>query len=753
MSECTCHLGHPPCGYCTEQWAEEDAEIEAAMEAYLPPMELSYTPASGKLAESKDVGDYLTHYGKFLTERITRMAKPLHDPLKDVVEVAPLLRTPFDGQAHVITAGVRALRTMKPHWVIGEIGSGKTLLAQAIAHSHAKGRNYRALVFCPPHLAAKWEREIHDTLLRADVTQLESYRDAAAHDWRAPLKRPHWFIVTNTMAKLGQPWLPVYHPGQLGGNDGRGKYRLAGGCRSRKIRQCPRCMWPLFKIVDGCKVYLTDKELAARRRNCDNCGEQLWTWERKFDRWPVASYIARKARRAVDYLILDEVHECKGDDTEIAIAMSQLASSSKKVIALTGTLLGGQADHVRSLLFRLAASSIRAEGFEWENVTAFSEKYGRIERVVTTKGDKGKSMKYARATSCRTIKKIRPGVMPTLYGAHLIGLCSFLRLEDIASELPPRPVDEVITVPMDDELRREYELLEQVLGDECKRMLAMKDTRLLGTMLHTLLSYPDRPWDFGEIGYMDKQVDPPEWRHVITPANLPQDLERAKETALKRIIEEEYAKGRQCWVYCNYTDRRDTIPRLQHLVRSIGINCKVLRSSVPTRKREEWIAAEAPGTPVMISHPMLVRTGLDLFDRRGSYNFPTLIWYSTGYDLFTLRQASGRAWRIGQPELCRTIYLGYEGTMQTRALSIMGQKLVASESVEGKFSTEGLAALVGDDMSMEVALAKSLVEKIEETDPRNVWNREAARVIQRVPQPLRRTLRPEKRTRQLDLFN
>ena len=91
--------------------------------------------------------------------------------------------------------------------------------------------------------------------------------------------------------------------------------------------------------------------------------------------------------------------------------------------------------------------------------------------------------------------------------------------------------------------------------------------------------------------------------------------------------------------------------------------------------------------------------------------------------------------------------------MQCRALSIMGQKLVASESIEGKFSTEGLAALIGDDMSMEVALARSLVAKLEEADVRTVWQREASRVIQTVPEPLRRTLRPNKQMRQLALFN
>ena len=43
---------------------------------------------------------------------------------------------------------------------------------------------------------------------------------------------------------------------------------------------------------------------------------------------------------------------------------------------------------------------------------------------------------------------------------------------------------------------------------------------------------------------------------------------------------------------------------------------------------------------VVIGNPMLVQTGLDLLD------FPTIIFYQTGYSVFTLRQASRRSWRI-----------------------------------------------------------------------------------------------------------
>ena len=90
---------------------------------------------------------------------------------------------------------------------------------------------------------------------------------------------------------------------------------------------------------------------------------------------------------------------------------------------------------------------------------------------------------------------------------------------------------------------------------------------------------------------------------------------------------------------------------------------------------------------MIISHPGLVETGLDLFDKSGSYNFTTLMFYQTGYGLFTLRQASRRSWRIGQIEQCRVLYFYYDKTMQSRAMTLMGRKLAAAEAVEGKFSS------------------------------------------------------------------
>jgi hypothetical protein len=166
------------------------------------------------------------------------------------------------------------------------------------------------------------------------------------------------------------------------------------------------------------------------------------------------------------------------------------------------------------------------------------------------------------------------------------------------------------------------------------------------------------------------------------------------------------------WVYVQLNGKRDVESRVAGLIEKAGYKVKVLKQSVPLKDREEWIDKNCQDVDVVISHPRLVETGLDLFSKQYlGHNFATLVFYETGYVLPTMRQASRRAWRLMQPKECKVYYLYYEKTMQQRAMELMGKKLLAAEALEGKFSSEGLVALAGDD-GMEMALAKSLADNM-----------------------------------------
>jgi hypothetical protein len=98
--------------------------------------------------------------------------------------------------------------------------------------------------------------------------------------------------------------------------------------------------------------------------------------------------------------------------------------------------------------------------------------------------------------------------------------------------------------------------------------------------------------------------------------------------------------------------KRDVTERLESILHREGIRVAVLRSRVPPEQRESWYERQVrQRIEVVICHPKLVQTGLDLIQ------FPTLIFYETGYSIFVLRQASRRSWRIGQKEPVKVKFL------------------------------------------------------------------------------------------------
>ena len=124
----------------------------------------------------------------------------------------------------------------------------------------------------------------------------------------------------------------------------------------------------------------------------------------------------------------------------------------------------------------------------------------------------------------------------------------------------------------------------------------------------------------------------------------------------------------------------------------------------PPEKREDWLSRRlSAGTQVVITNPKCVETGLDL------NAFTTLIFYSMGYNLFTLRQASRRSWRINQTAPRVEVYmLYYADTMQAKAMKLMASKLAVAGLIEGTFSEEGLAAM-SDVQDMTSQMAKELM--------------------------------------------
>jgi hypothetical protein len=232
---------------------------------------------------------------------------------------------------------------------------------------------------------------------------------------------------------------------------------------------------------------------------------------------------------------------------------------------------------------------------------------------------------------------------------------AFLSLEDIADNLP-RYDESVVSVEMDTDLAKAYEELEEDIRSAMRQHRGNKS--LMSILLNTLLLYPDHPYGFDAI--WARAFDPQTREYVrflaATPVNLSEDRLFAKERALIADVSEELRQGRRCQIYATYTGEKDVTLRLETILRQAGFRVVVLRSSVPTEKREDWYERQLQaGVEVVVCHPKLVETGLDLLA------FPTLYFYETGYSLHTLPLKSpllfgkrdGAEWNLQRPCLAR----------------------------------------------------------------------------------------------------
>lgn len=284
-----------------------------------------------------------------------------------------------------------------------------------------------------------------------------------------------------------------------------------------------------------------------------------------------------------------------------------------------------------------------------------------------------------------------------------MGLATFVSLEDISAELPPY-TEEVIGVPMDVPLQAAYNALEEDIKDAIKQH--HMNHSVLSVGMNALLLYPDHAWGIGDLyGYdYDPETQRRERFLIARPEDLDENVTYAKERRLIEIVKTELEGGRRrCHVYAVYTQKRDVTARLNRILQREGIRSAVLTSAVPPEKREAWIAQKLrEGVQVTISHPKIIETGLDLLGH------PSLIFFESGYSLYTLRQASRRSWRIGQRQPVRVFYLHYEGTMQSSCLRLMAKKMLVSLAMEGKFDQGGMHSFEEDD-DILTAMARELV--------------------------------------------
>jgi SNF2 family DNA or RNA helicase len=292
-----------------------------------------------------------------------------------------------------------------------------------------------------------------------------------------------------------------------------------------------------------------------------------------------------------------------------------------------------------------------------------------------------------------------PGFGPLGIAQCVLPFTVFLKLKDIGQKVLPPYNERYVDIEMDSNQRQLYVDLERTLSNELKRGLAKGDNSLLGVVLNTLLAWPDTC-------FRPETVKHPRTRDLLAfvPSVYDEHRESPKETWVKEYCVEQKQAGRRVLVYTSYTGKRDTSSRLKELLANAGLKVAVLKATVATEKREDWVADQVDkGIDVIICNPELVKTGLDLLE------FPSIVFMQTGYNVYTLMQAARRSWRIGQIHDVEVVFLGYAQSAQSRCLALMAEKIAVSQSTSGDIPESGLDSLNQRGDSIEMAMARDLI--------------------------------------------
>jgi Helicase conserved C-terminal domain len=686
----------------------------------------------------QDINEYLRAWAPALGERILETYPPLHgfdDAASSLTE--QLLRKPFPAQTLAMMGVVKRWNEARGAAVIAECGTGKTLISLGAVHVHSDRKPFTALAMVPPQLVEKWAREAFLTFPRVRVFFIDGLRtptSSVGHAGVNEVRLRHGRIIREglrtTLTELrlrkasctprarwdsicGWPALFIV---------GRDRGKLSYFWRhSYAVAQCGRYQGSVTNPDSGCPIYLGEdgerllcddfkkaklSEILGSQ-NGDDSGKRrralysaLWQADgTKVRRFAPVDFIGRYMPGFFDYAIADEVHELKGDTAQ-GNALGTLAACAQHTVVLTGTLLGGYADEVFNILYRLEPRKMVGEGFEYgeAGVRAFTETYGLLEKVTVIEPEDN-SCSEARIT--KRVRR-RPGASPLLFGRFLMSLGAFISLEDISEALPPYR-EEVVSVEMDPPLKEAYQKLEEDVKNALKEHRGNQS--VMSVALNALLLYPDRPFRLGNLyGWeFDPETQRREKFLIAETPDLDENHVYAKERRLVEEVKAELARGRRCQIYAVYTQKRDVTRRLERILTNEGIRVSLLTTDTPPEAREGWYDRQLrAGVQAVICHPKLVQTGLDLIE------FPTILFYETGYSIYVLRQASRRSWRIGQRLPVKVKFLHYAETMQESCLRLMGKKLLVSLAMEGKFSSEGLQAINEED-DIFMAMARELV--------------------------------------------
>ncbi|MFN8472818.1 MAG: hypothetical protein U0822_11565 [Anaerolineae bacterium] len=193
--------------------------------------------------------------------------------------------------------------------------------------------------------------------------------------------------------------------------------------------------------------------------------------------------------------------------------------------------------------------------FGYHDEARWLSRYGIVERITKKDADRytddGRLSKR-RSYHTRVVEK--PGVSPMVL-FHLIGNTVFLRLADVAQNLPPY-TERVALFKLDQgsaasgfSQASAYRQLSTQLWQAVTSALQEGSKRLLASYLQALLAYPDA------VTRGETVLDPRDGQVIAHAPALPDDVLYPKEQALVDLVRRERERGRRVLVYITHVRR------------------------------------------------------------------------------------------------------------------------------------------------------------------------------------------------------
>ena len=654
--------------------------------------------------EVSNVTGYLNTFGVTVADRIRNQFMPLFDPASEPLSDEVLSINDFitqragyslyDAQLAVAEAVKRQLDRRQTALIIAECGSGKTKIGStALGALHGlwaaqkkggEGKSF-GIVMCPSHVTRKWVREIGETL-----------PDTYA-------------MVVHSITELDRLYA-LYEQGDKSvyavfskerARDGYMRYPAVRWNERRRAFLCPDCDAAIEMEIseDGAHYTVPADQFFFQREHkknhvCPKCGTPLWSAvnpDRRMEWVKIGEYGWVHRYGA-------EAHLKRTKNAHVCDQLAQIAQDPDGYYPVRGAQRRYPlSTYIKKKLHGRIGSFLCDELHEYNNASgqgdAMAELYGASKLFV--------------GMTATLINGYSSGIFHLLYR-----IVPGLMLKDGKQYGSPGDFDAEYGV-----VENAYETRDAEYNANRRASKRKTRTRQLPgvsplVFSRFLLEYT------AFLSLSDMGKDLPSYEEIPVALDMPEDVGecyQAVQNVLQKVLKNDRKAAQKILsAYLNlltvYPDQPYDQPEVIHLLKLLqenGYRTEILAPQIATEKREEWVDKRVKnGLQVLITNPRCVETGLDL------NAFTTIIFYSMGYNLFTLRQASRRSWRINQTEPKVEVYmLYYADTLQAKAIKLMASKLAVAGIIEGTFSEEGLAAM-SDVKDLTSQMAKELAAGI-----------------------------------------